>query len=116
MGFGKTEQAAAKEMITYNVTVKKVRPTKNDNLVFFDMTVNGIEIRECKCVEYKNSKGETGYIIDFPGRPVMDGDKIKKDSNGKDMYSTFCFFPISRELRLAIVDQIGKVLAGGEQK
>ena len=111
MGFGtnNNQTAAAdqqKKMITYNVEVTDVRLSNKDTVCYFDMKVNGIIIRDCVCIEYKNKEGNTGFIIDFPRRAIMDSDKIKKNSKGEDMYMSYCFFPITKELRLSIVSQI----------
>lgn len=121
MGFGTNNQKAAgtaeqKEMITYNVEVTAVRLTNKDTVCYFDMKCNGIIIRECVCIEYVNQKGETGFIIDFPKRAIMDGDKIRKNSKGEDMYMSYCFFPITKELRLSIVSQIRAVLDSNQEQ
>lgn len=116
MGFGTNNQTAAgaadqqKEMIIYNVEVTDVRLTNKETVCYFDMKVNGIIIRECVCIEYKNKEGNTGFIIDFPRRAIMDGDKIKKNSKGEDMYMSYCFFPITKELRRSIVFQINAII------
>lgn len=110
MGFGTNKTENTKEMITYNVTVTKVQQTSKDTLVIFDMVVNGITIHGNRCIEYKNKNGDTGYIIRFPDYQGIKDGKPMKDKDGNDIYYSHCFFPISKELRLSIVDQIRAVL------
>lgn len=116
MGFGTAKTENTKEMITYNVTVTKVQQTSKDTLVIFDMVVNGVTIHGNRCIEYKNKDGNTGYMIRFPDYQGTKNGQPMKDKDGNDIYYSHCFFPISKELRLSIVDQIEKKIAEQAQK
>lgn len=67
----------------------------NEKRVLFTATVNGIKIDGLALIEYVNQAGETGYMVQMPSR------------KGKDnkWYNTV-FFPISKENKQKIIDQV----------
>lgn len=70
----------------------------NEKRVLFSANVNGIKIDGFALIEYENQQKETNYLVQFPSR--------KGNVNGEDKYFNVVWFPISKELRKNIVDQI----------
>lgn len=102
MGFKKNDAempVEIKEDPKYSYTVE-VTSAKviNDNRVIFNAVVNGIKIDGFALVEYTNQKKETGYLIQFPSH------KVVKD--GKESWFHTVWFPISKELRENIKNQV----------
>ena len=103
MGFKKQEEKKAEVKTKYTAKVTKVRTVEgNDNVVFFNMNVNGIDISDCKYIFYTNADGQPGEMISFPSR------EYEKD--GAKKYSNYCWFPINKDLRQDIHDQIESLI------
>ena len=81
----------------YKVTVLSAKVI-NEKRVLFSANVNGIKIDGFALVEYTNQQQETNYLVQFPSR--------KGNINGEDKYFNVVWFPISKELRESIVNQI----------
>lgn len=89
----KTEQKA--EFIVEVIKAKEIK----DGVVVFDMKANDITIYGCWYREYVNKEGKEGTMISFPSQKGEDGN-----------YYNHCWFPISKELKLDIINQIGKIV------
>ncbi len=95
----------AAEKVKYDITVSKVRTTKNDKIVMLDIVVNGITIKSCMLKEVtvkkdgdKYKAGDTCYILNFPSEKV--GDK----------YYNLVWFPVSNEDMEDIINQVKSLL------
>lgn len=91
----------------YNCKVTHVRKTKKDDLLMFDMTVNGVDLKSLMLKEVtvkkdgkKYKAGDKAYIINF----------YSTKSNADGRYYNNYFFPISSELQDNIIDQIKSLL------
>lgn len=97
IGSSKNETTTEVVQATYNVKVLKVKAVKQGTYAF-DMVVNGITIYGCWYREgIKN--GKEWSIISFPSH---------KGNN--DKYYNHVFFPISDDLKSAIVKQMESLL------
>lgn len=83
---------------SYNVEVTKAKEIK-DGVVAFDMTVNDVSIYGCFYREYTTKDGKDGTLISFPSY---------KGTNGK--YYSYAWFPISKEIKESIIDQLEKLV------
>lgn len=100
----KTETAATENKTDYNVKVTRASVI-NDDVAGFDMTVNGIKIYNCTLRAYKNKQGLEGYIVNFPSRKSN-----KTDDNGQPVYYSYVWFPISKENKIKIIDEVNSLL------
>lgn len=82
----------------YVVEVLKAKEVKEGRVVF-DMKVNGVTIYGCWYTEYTTKDGKDGTMVSFPSY---------KGDNGK--FYNHTWFPVSTELKYAIVEQIAKLL------
>lgn len=97
-----------KEKINYEATVSVVRPIKKDgkvreDLMSFDMVVNGVTIQDCLYSFYKKEDGSEGENILFPSEEYTNSEGKKKRKNK-------AWFPVSKELRANIRNQIESLL------
>lgn len=104
-GTAEANELVRTKRFDYEVEVKAVRPTKNDDCVIIDICVNGVSIDSCALKELtvkkdgeKYKKGDTCYVLQFPQKKV--GDK----------YFNHVWFPLSTETMQNIVDQVQKML------
>lgn len=95
----------AAENVKYEITVSKVRTTKNDKIVMLDIVVNGVTIKSCMLKEVtvkkdgdKYKAGDTCYILNFPSEKV--GDK----------YYNLVWFPVSNKDMEDIINQVKSLL------
>lgn len=111
MAFTKKTEVTEKSSgaTVYSVNVKRARVVK-DGLCFFDMNVNGIDIYGCIARDYKNAKGEEGTLITLPQYKGTDKDGKDIIKDGKPVYYSHCFFPISKELKAEILRQIESLI------
>jgi len=100
-----TQQEAGQERTVFDCKVTRVRETQN-GAIYFDMTVNGVCISECRYVEYKTKEGKDGQMISFPSY----------QSKKNQKWYNYVWFPISKELRESIEVQISDLLDGGGEK
>lgn len=102
----KNSTAENNEKVTcsYEVKVTRAKEVK-EGRVLFDANVNGVNISGLAYVEYKNSKGEENTLISFPAQKGKN-----KDENGKDIYYNTVWFPISKELKANIIEQLEKLV------
>jgi len=97
------------EKITYTAKVSSVRTIKGSNgaaredLISFDMVVNGVTIQDCLYSIYKKEDGSEGENILFPSEAYTNSKGEKKRKNK-------AWFPISKELRANIKEQIESLL------
>lgn len=99
------DQEQEKPCVIYTVQVTRARIVK-DGLCFFDMDVNGVTIYGCTARDYKNAQGNEGTMISLPqyqGKD-KDGNPVMKD--GKPVYYNHVFFPLTKEIRADILNQI----------
>ena len=82
----------------YSVTVTSARSVK-ENRVSFTMVVNGVTIYGNSLIEYKNKEGNKGMMISFPSW------------KGEKGYNDYIFFPITKELKENIIEQIKNKLS-----
>ena len=97
-----------KEKITYTANVSSVRTIKKDgkvreDLMSFDMVVNGVTIQDCLYCFYKKEDGTEGENILFPSEEYTNSEGKKKRKNK-------AWFPVSKELRANIKNQIESLL------
>ena len=96
----KTENTAK---VTYEVKVTRAHAfDKEQHQISFDIEVNGVSISNMRAVDYVNKEGKEGTMVNFPDRKGKDGN-----------FYNYCFFPISKELRENILDQIAEILQEG---
>lgn len=99
----KTSNTTNTEKVEYIVTdIKKKVDT--DKGCIFDFKVNGVAINGASLFEYTKD-GVDDCMINFPGVKDKNG---KKDDNGYDVYYRSCWFPISKELRHSIYEELKK--------
>lgn len=91
------EKPATDSHINYEVKVLSAKII-NEKRVLFTANVNGIKIDGFALVEYTNQKEETNYLVQYPSRKGL--------KDGKEAYFNTVWFPISKELRKNIVEQI----------
>jgi DNA-binding cell septation regulator SpoVG len=100
-----TQQETQQERTVFDCKVTRVRETQN-GAIYFDMTVNGVCISECRYVEYKTKEGKDGQMISFPSY----------QSKKNQKWYNYVWFPISKELRESIEVQISDLLDSGGDK
>ena len=93
----KKENAEQAEKKAFAVLVDSAHVI-NEKRVLFNAYVNGVKVDGFALCEYENQKKETGYIVQFPSR--------KASINGEEKYFNIVWFPISKELREDIVNQV----------
>ena len=105
--FDSTNNTTNTPKIEYTCKVTHVHRTKKDDLLMFDMTVNGVYLNSLMLKEVtvkidgkKYKAGDKAYIINFSS--------IKSNADGR--YYNNYFFPISSELQDNIIDQIKSLL------
>ena len=103
--FPTTEKAQAPQaaQTTFIVEVTKVMLTDSNKRVMFDAKVNGVSIRGFGFLYYTNSDNVENTMIQFPQRKG-------KDDKGKDKYFNIVWFPVSRDLRKNIEEQITNII------
>ena len=74
----------------------------NDTAASFDLTVNGVTIYGMIYREYTNKEGKEGVMISFPSR--------KGTGNFSDKWFSHAFFPISKELKDQISNEVIHIL------
>jgi DNA-binding cell septation regulator SpoVG len=97
----KTEQTAASNS-KFDVTVTRAREIKKaekEQVIAFDVNVNGVTIYGMIYRSGVSQKGKDYELISFPARKGTD-----------DTYYNHVWFPISRELQAAIIEQISNKL------
>lgn len=97
----KTAEANAdqKDIITID-DIEIVRAAEvKEGRVLFDMKVRGINISNMVLQSYTNKKGQEGDILDFPNYKAKNGN-----------YYRYAWFPISKELKQKIIDQVVSLL------
>jgi DNA-binding cell septation regulator SpoVG len=99
------QQETQQERTVFDCKVTRVRETQN-GAIYFDMTVNGVCISECRYVEYETKEGKDGQMISFPSY----------QSKKNQKWYNYVWFPISKDLRESIEDQISDLLDGGGEK
>lgn len=94
-----------KSNFDYSIHVDAARTTKNDSIIMFDMTVNGISIKSCMLKEITvkkdgevHKKGDKCYVVNFPSEKV--GDK----------YYNRVWFPVTNKHIDLIISQIQSLL------
>ena len=87
----------ADDKVTYKVEVLTAKVI-SETRVLFSANVNGVKIDGFALVEYTNQQKVTGYLIQFPSH------KVVKD--GKESWFHTVWFPISKELRENIKNQV----------
>ena len=94
-----TQQENSK--VTVDVKVTRAVELKGKNTVMFDCIANGITIYGMSLHQYTNGQGEKGFTINFPSR---------QDAQDPAKYWKYAFFPITKELKDNIIDQIKKMV------
>ena len=95
MGLKKKAEAVSEaKAVSYDYKVTRASQF-DDSCAGFDLQVNGITIYGMIYREYTNSKGQDGFLIDFPSRKGKDG-----------KYYHYCFFPITLEMKNDIKNQV----------
>lgn len=97
-----TEKKQAAQ-ITFIVEVTKVMLTDSNKRVMFDAKVNGVSISGFGFLYYTNSDGVENTMIQFPQRKG-------KDDKGNAKYFNIVWFPVSRDLRKNIEEQITNII------
>lgn len=92
------ETKAEAEKITYKVEVTSA-VVVSEKRAIFNATVNGVKIDGFALCEYTNQQKQTGHLVQYPSR---------KGSDGKYYHSVW--FPISKEVRESIVNQVLSLL------
>ena len=83
-----------KKDVNVEVNAKVTRANQVDDLVFFDVEINGVTIYGCKVVEGKN-----GDFISFPSHKGKDG-----------KYYNHVYIKLSDEQSKDIIEQVEKML------
>lgn len=83
-----------KKDVNVEVNAKVVRANQVDDLVFFDVEINGVTIYGCKVVEGKN-----GDFISFPSHKGKDG-----------KYYNHVYIKLSDEQSKEIISQVENML------
>lgn len=90
-----------KQEVKRVIEVTAARKTKNDNIIMFDMKLNGVSISGCMLKEVtvkndgpKHKAGDKCYIVDLPKR-----------KNG-DKYYNIVWYPINNTDTAEIIKQI----------
>lgn len=83
-----------KKDVNVEVNAKVTRANQVDDLVFFDVEINGVTIYGCKVVEGKN-----GDFISFPSHKGKDG-----------KYYNHVYIKLSDEQSKDIIGQVEKML------
>lgn len=83
-----------KKDVNVEVNAKVVRANQVDDLVFFDVEINGVTIYGCKVVEGKN-----GDFISFPSHKGKDG-----------KYYNHAYIKLSDEQSKDIISQVENML------
>lgn len=97
------EKDQEQEQPKVEYTAKVLRATQfDDSSAGFDLQVNGVTIYGMVYREYVNKNGEEGFLIDFPSR--------KGTGNFSNKYFKHCWFPISKDLKDDIYNQIVHLL------
>lgn len=92
-----------KKEVKANFEVKVLKASVfAEGKVTFSMIVNGVTIYGMHLIEYKTQEGKEGKMITFP--------QWKGTKDGETTYNNYVFFPISKELKEDIIEQIRKVL------
>lgn len=97
----KTAEANAdqKDIITIDdIEIVRANEVK-EGRVLFDMKVRGINISNMVLQSYTNKEGQEGDILDFPNYKAKNGN-----------YYRYAWFPISKELKQKIIDQVVSLL------
>lgn len=97
-----TEQTTASNS-KFDVTVtraREIKKTEKEQVVAFDINVNGVTIYGMIYRSGVSQNGNDYELISFPAR---------KGTN--DTYYNHVWFPISRKLQTAIIEQINNKLA-----
>ena len=104
--FEETTTATEAQTPKYVCKVTKARTTKNDDIIMFDINVNGVDLKSLilkKVTVKKDGKkykaGDSAYIINYAST---------KGNDGK--YYNNYFFPISSDLQDNIIGQIKSLL------
>lgn len=101
MALKKKEEVQEQEKIKY--TCKVTRAVQFDDAsAGFDMIVNGVTIFGMVYREYVNKEGEENFLISFPSR--------KGTGKYSDKYYNHAWFPISKDLKADIQNQIVHIL------
>lgn len=104
MGYSKKAKTAEanadqKDIITID-DIEIVRAAEvKEGRVLFDMKVRGINISNMVLQSYTNKEGQEGDIVDFPNYKAKNGN-----------YYRYAWFPISKELKQKIIDQVVSLL------
>lgn len=96
-------QAPQAAQTTFIVEVTKVMLTDSNKRVMFDAKVNGVSISGFGFLYYTNSDNVENTMIQFPQRKG-------KDDKGKAKYFNIVWFPVSRDLRKNIEEQITNII------
>ena len=90
---------------TFEVKVLKAKVVK-EGRVNFNILINGVYIYGMTLIEYKTTEGKEGTLIDFPSWKS----ETQTDENGKPKYNPYVTFPITKELKQDIENQIDIIL------
>lgn len=89
----------------YEIKVLKAKVIKPGR-VNFNLLVNGVCIYGMVLIEYTNKAGESGTMIDFPS---WKSETVKND-DGSNKYIPYVTFPVTKEIKAEIIEQIDKIL------
>lgn len=100
MAIQKKAKETTKEEVRYNYDVKVLKAKElKEGRYLFNAKVNGVIINNMIFQEYINKEGKEGCIVNMP--------QVK---GNEDTYYNVCFFPIAKELKASIGEQIEELL------
>lgn len=80
--------------------VLKARTTKNENIIMFDIRINGVKIYGMMLKHVISEKNGKEYdIISYPSHQGSDG-----------KYYNYCYYDLSEADRKNIIDQVNELL------
>lgn len=97
--FKKTEKTN-NELVPHNIEVTRANVI-TDSVVGFDMTINGVKIYGCVLKSFSD-----GVAVNFPSRK-----SDNTNENGKPVYYSHCWCPLSKADKETIYNQILKLVS-----